>query len=99
VWLDRMEILTGDSLTEKIDKGIGRSRFGVVIVSPAVLAEETGWVRRELDALAAREAREGRIVVAPVWHEVDEKEVSRYSPTLAVKLAAQSKDGIDTRPE
>ena len=95
VWLDQMQIMIGDSLTERIDDGLGHSRFGVVIVSPAVLAKETWWVRRELNALAAREAQEGRVVVLPVWHEVSAADVMKYSPTLAAKLAAETKDGID----
>jgi hypothetical protein len=40
VWLDRMEILIGDSLSGKIDEGLAHSRFGVVVVSRAVLAKE-----------------------------------------------------------
>lgn len=95
VWLDQMQIMIGDSLTERIDDGLAHSRFGVVIVSPAVLAKETWWVRRELNALAAREAQEGRVVVLPVWHEVSAADVMKYSPTLAAKLAAETKDGID----
>jgi hypothetical protein len=95
VWLDQMEILIGDSLTQRIDEGLAHSRFGVVVVSRAVLEKETGWVRRELDALAGREAQEGQVVVLPVWHEVGYEEVSRYSPTLAGKLAAKTKDGMD----
>ena len=63
VRLDRMEILIGDSLAQKIDEGLAHSRFGVVVVSPAVLAKETGWVRRELYALAAREAQRDQVVV------------------------------------
>jgi hypothetical protein len=100
VWLDQMEILIGDSLTQKIDEGLRHSRFGVVVVSPAVLAkEETGWVRRELDALAAREAQRGQVVVLPVWHEVGYEQVSDYSPTLAGKFAAKTKDGVESVAE
>jgi hypothetical protein len=95
VWLDQMEILIGDSLTQRIDEGLAHSRFGVVVVSRAVLEKETGWVRRELDALAGREAQGGQVVVLPVWHEVGYAEVSQYSPTLAGKLAAETKDGVD----
>lgn len=94
VWLDRMEILIGDSLSQKIDDGLANSRFGAVVISPAVLRKETHWVRRELDALAAREAREGTVVVLPVWHDVSEADVAKYSPLLAGKLAARTSDGV-----
>jgi len=52
-------------------------------------------VRRDLNALAAAEAQERRVVVLPVWHEVSSADVMKYSPTLAAKLAAEAKDGID----
>lgn len=99
VWLDRMEILIGDRLTERIDDGLAHSRFGVVIVSRAVLGKDTGWVRRELDGLAAREAQEGQVVVLPVWHGIGYKEVASYSPTLASKLAADTGDGLEAVAE
>jgi hypothetical protein len=38
-----MQIMIGDSITERIDDGLAHSRFGAVIVSPAVLAKETWW--------------------------------------------------------
>ena len=96
VWLDQMEILIGDSLTQKIDEGLAHARLGVVVVSQAVLPKETGWVRRELNALATREAQEGRVVVLPVWHQVTFEKVAEYSLTLAAKLAANTQDGISS---
>jgi hypothetical protein len=90
VWLDRAEILVGDVLTQKIDDGLAHARFGAVMISQAVLARETTWVRRELDALAAREADEGRVVVLPIWHGVTKDDVASYSPTLASKLALET---------
>ncbi|WP_374312879.1 toll/interleukin-1 receptor domain-containing protein [Dongia sp.] len=35
VWYDEFELRTGDSLRRKIDGGIARSRFGVVVLSQA----------------------------------------------------------------
>jgi hypothetical protein len=90
VWLDRAEILVGDVLTRKIDDGLSHARFGAVVISQAVLARETTWVHRELDALAAREAEEGRVVVLPIWHGVTKVDVAGYSPTLASKLALET---------
>jgi hypothetical protein len=95
VWYDLMQIRVGDSLARRIDEGLARSRYGAVVISPAVLAKETNWVRRELDALAAREAQDGRVVVLPIWHEVSARDVANYSPTLASKLAAETRNGLD----
>ena len=37
VWFDKSELRLGDSLRTKIDAGLARSRFGVVILSPSLL--------------------------------------------------------------
>jgi hypothetical protein len=53
VWLDEQELTLRDTLGRKIDDGLARSRFGVVIVSPNFFAKH--WPRRKLDGLVARE--------------------------------------------
>jgi len=35
VWFDEFELEIGDSLRQEIDRGLARSRFGVVILSPS----------------------------------------------------------------
>ena len=34
VWFDECELKVGDSLRESIDRGLRRSRFGIVVISP-----------------------------------------------------------------
>lgn len=97
VWLDKMTMQIGDSIAGKIDEGLANSRFGVVIVSPAFLSKK--WPKRELDALAARETETGEVVVLPVWHGITYDEVAAYSPTLASKLAAHTRSGIEAVAE
>ena len=46
VWLDAQELKLGDSLSAKIDDGLSRSRFGVVIISRAFLDKD--WPKKEL---------------------------------------------------
>ena len=92
VWLDKMIMQIGDSITGKIDEGLANSRFGVVIVSPAFLRKN--WPKRELDALAARETEANEVVILPVWHEITYDQVFAYSPTLASKFAASTSNGI-----
>lgn len=92
VWLDETTLQVGDSLRRTIDRGLARSRFGAVILSPSFLQKE--WPQRELDGLAAQESA-GRKVILPVWHEIDFDAVRRYSPTLADRLAAQTIHGLD----
>lgn len=91
VWLDRQELRLGDSLREKIDEGLAKSRFGVVVLSPSFLAK--GWPRKELNGLMAVE-ESGEKVILPVWHEIDKKMLAEYSPILADRLAADTSRGI-----
>ncbi len=95
VWFDEAELQVGDSLTQAIDDGLRRSRFGVVVLSEAFFAKR--WPRAELDALATREiSGDGGVVVLPIWLDVHEAQVQAYSPQLARKLALRSEEGVET---
>ena len=91
IWLDRVEIQVGDSLQEKIDAGLARSRFGIIVLSPSFLAKR--WPRRELNGLLAREEG-GSKVLLPVWHCIDKAALLEYSPIVADRVAASTADGI-----
>ena len=92
VWFDEMTLKVGDSLRRSIDQGLAKSRFGIVVISPAFLKKE--WPQRELDGLVAREVH-GKKVILPVWHEVDAAIVADYSPTLADRVAARTNTGLE----
>ncbi len=92
VWYDNFMIKMGDSLRRKIDEGLVRSRFGVVILSRAFFAKE--WPQKELDGLVAREIA-GVKVILPVWHGIDAAGVVAKSPTLADRVAARMEEGLD----
>lgn len=81
---DEMSLVWGDSLRRRIDEGLARSRFGVVILSKPFFAKD--WPQRELDGLVQLEIA-GRSRILPIWHEISKDEVARFSPTLADKLA------------
>jgi hypothetical protein len=91
VWYDDLSLRVGDSLRETIDKGLARSRFGVVILSRHFF--EKHWPQKELNGLATREV-DGQKVILPVWHRVGFKEVRDYSPTLADRLAVRTELGL-----
>jgi len=93
VWYDELTLTLGDSLRQKIDEGLAASRYGVVVLSKAFFAKD--WPRKELDGLDALEV-DGRKVILPIWHEVSQPGVARFSPILAGRLAARSSDGMDT---
>src|SRR5262245_53911129 len=68
VWFDEGELHIGDSLSEKIDHGLGNSFFGVVVLSPAFFSKN--WPKRELAGLFAIEETKGKAIL-PVWHQID----------------------------
>jgi HD-GYP domain-containing protein (c-di-GMP phosphodiesterase class II) len=91
VWYDEFSLKVGDSLHQKIDEGLEQSRFGVVILSPRFFRKY--WPREELNGLATREV-DGTQVILPVWHKVVFSKVRLYSPRLASRIAARTKDGL-----
>ena len=92
VWLDIHELKLGDILGRKIDEGLANSTYGVVILSHHFFSKE--WPQRELDGLAAREEG-GNKVILPIWHDINKKEIERYSPLLASRLGVPTNKGLD----
>ncbi len=92
VWLDEHQLTIGDSLRRKIDEGLAKSQFGVVILSERFFSKE--WPQKELDALVSREDGKEKVIL-PIWHEVDQSIVKRHSPMLADKVAVSTSQGID----
>ena len=84
VWFDEFTLHIGDSLRQKIDRGLANSRFGVVVLSHNFFAK--GWTNYELDGMVTKTVT-GEQVLLPIWHNVSKAEVRRYSPSLADKLA------------
>jgi hypothetical protein len=93
IWYDEFTLKLGDSLRRSIDAGLARSKYGVVVLSPAFL--EKNWPKYELDGLIQRENSKGQKVILPVWHNVDRVTVTTYSPSLADRVAASSSIGIN----
>lgn len=93
VWYDEFSLSVGDSLRAAIDRGLESSRFAVVIISPSFFAKP--WTNRELAGIVAREMARGERLLLPVWHEVDVKDVLRFSPPLADIRAVNSSIGVD----
>jgi hypothetical protein len=92
VWYDEFTLTLGDSLRRSIDRGLSRSRYGIVVLSKNFFEKE--WPQKELDALSSREEK-GHKVILPIWHGVDKEYIQKYSPMLADRVAVQSKKGID----
>jgi hypothetical protein len=84
VWYDEFELKIGDSLRQKIDKGLANSRFGIVVLSKNFIRK--GWTNYELDGIITK-AVSGQQVILPIWHNITKQEVIDYSPSLADKVA------------
>ena len=91
VWYDQMELRVGDSLRRKIDAGLRRCRFGVVILSENFFGKH--YPESELNGLDQREQDGGKVIL-PVWHDVDVEVVRGHSPRLADRVALKWQDGI-----
>ena len=84
VWYDEFEMKIGDSLRRKIDQGLAKSRFGLVIISNSFIGK--GWPEYELDGIMTK-AVTGQQIMLPIWHNISKQEVVDYSPSLADKIA------------
>jgi hypothetical protein len=80
VWYDEWALTIGDSLRQSIDRGLARSRHGIVVLSPAFFAKN--WPQWELNGLLHKQLN-GREVILPVWHGVERSDVAGHSPSLA----------------
>ncbi|MFF2084065.1 DUF1883 domain-containing protein [Nocardia sp. NPDC058176] len=89
IWYDEFEMRIGDSLRRKIDQGIARSTFGVVVLSSAFFAKN--WTQYELDGMVTRNVS-GEQVLLPLWHKITKAEVMKQSPSLADKVARSTAD-------
>lgn len=86
VWYDTSEIKWGDSMRKRIDDGLRKSRFGIVVLSPNYIREGKYWTKAELDGLFQLDSISGKVLL-PIWHNLTKKEVMDYSPIIASKLA------------
>jgi TIR domain len=90
VWYAPWELKPGDSLRRRIDDGLATSRFGVVVSSKHFFRK--GWTNYELDGLVQQQIR-GFTRIIPIWHQVDDSHVANFSPSLADKIAFNTKEG------
>ena len=87
VWYDEFTLRVGDSLRQKIDHGLVKSRYGTVVLSSSFFSKN--WTQYELDGMIAKEMN-GHKMILPIWHKVSKTEVLNFSPTLADKVALNS---------
>jgi len=93
VWYDEFSLRVGDSLLDKINEGLAKSKFGIVVLSKNFFAKP--WTQWELKGLTTRELIEQRDVILPIWHRVTLQEVASFSLPLADKRAILSINGVN----
>ena len=94
VWYDEWELRVGESLVDRINEGLGRSQFGVVVLSPAFFTRN--WSRAELQAFATLEMQQSRSLLLPVWLDVGTDEIASQAPLLLGRVALRAQDGVDS---
>jgi len=86
VWFDEFSLKIGDNLRESIERGIKECKRCILILSKNFLSND-GWAKTEFDSVFTKELIEKQNVILPIWVDVSEKEVCKYSPSLANKVA------------
>jgi len=86
VWFSEKDVALGTSLLREIDKGLAKSRVGIVLVTPSLLSRVRGEgiAEKELSALLARD------LLVPIVHETTYEALRDVSPLLG------SRSGLST---
>lgn len=86
VWFSEKDVALGTSLLREIDKGLGKSRVGIVLVTPSLLRRlpAASVADKELSALLATEQ------LVPIVHNTSYEALRNVSPLLA------SRSGLST---
>lgn len=89
VWFSEKDVLLGTNLLREIDKGLVKSRIGLVLVTPAFLKriKGEGIADKELSALLARD------LLVPIIHDTTYEDLREVSPLLG------SRSGLNTRED
>lgn len=94
VWYDEFSLRPGDSLRKSIDIGLSKARYGLVVLSKKFVKK--GWPQWELDGLVQRQVNEQSSLIIPIWHEITRKDILKFSPPLADKVAIKSDKGLNS---
>jgi hypothetical protein len=86
VWFSEKDVALGTPLLREIDRGLAKSRVGIVLVTPALLRrlQGEGIADKELSALLARDQ------LVPIVHDTTYEALREVSPLLG------SRSGLST---
>jgi len=88
VWFSEKDVALGTSLLREIDKGLAKSRVGIVLVTPAFLkrVRGEGIADKELSALLARD------LLVPIVHNTTYDALREVSPLLGSRSGLSTTD-------
>lgn len=88
VWFSEKDVLLGKSLLREIDKGLVKSRVGIVLVTPNFLKriQGEGIADKELSALLARD------MLVPIVHNTTFDDLREVSPLLGSRSGLSTND-------
>ena len=88
VWFSEKDVSLGTPLLRAIDKGLAKTRVGIVLVTPALLRrlDNEGIADKELSELLAREQ------LIPVVHGTTFEALRTVSPLLASRSGLSTAD-------
>lgn len=89
VWFSEKDVLLGSSLLREIDKGLAKSKIGIVLVTPNFLdrIQNEGIADKELSALLARD------LLVPIVYNTTFEKLRDVSPLLG------SRSGLNANEE
>lgn len=91
VWYDANEIRLGDDFRKRMDDGLAKSRFGVVVLSPNFFKY---WPEAELSALFNQERVFDQTRILPIRLDIDHRTLTTRSPLLATRAAVGWEVGV-----
>jgi hypothetical protein len=92
VWYAGNELHVGDSISSVISKGLRKSKYFILILSPSY---KRNWTFLELHTFIEKERQEKKILIFPVWHEIDYEEVKAAHPEIADRYAVSTNKGLE----
>ncbi len=67
VWWDKWEMIVGDSITKKIQEGISKSSWLIVVLSPDSI--KSNWVGKELSTAQVIEVERQKVFILPILYK------------------------------
>ena len=93
VWIDEFELLVGDNLVKSIEKGLSKSRLGIVIISPSFLRRN--WKKNEFDNIFSKKSDHESKIIIPVFHNIEFALIQKLFPELADKVSISTENGLN----